>query len=184
MKNTPNSIITGLTSDLAEPYLIVDMEFTGSTVRLTNLPYNITVNGNTYVADGGLTKLAPPQITAVADREIYRIELIDFSNEYKSYFDSDAVGTDVTVRLGIEGNTSDFDIVYKGRIDTATISTNPAEGSKTAQIECSSPFGALDRTTERLTDEYTQKLIDSTDTCFDNVYNNVGNLNLRWGKKP
>jgi len=184
MKNTPNSIITSLTSDLAEPYLIVDMEFSSNTVRLTNLPYNITVSGNTYVSDGGLTKLAPPQLTAIADREVYRIELVDYSNEYQSYFDSGAIGTAVTVRLGIEGNTSDFDIVYKGRIDGATIETNPGENSKNALIECSSPFGALDRTTERLTDSATQKNINITDTCFDNIYNNTDETSLRWGKKP
>jgi len=184
MKNTPTSILTGLAADVAEPYLILDMEFSAFTVRLTNLPYDISVGGNTYVSDGGLTQFSPPQLTNLADREIYRIELTDFNNEFKSYFDNNAVGTDVTVRLGLAGNTTDLDTVYKGRIDATFITTDPSEGTKNAIIECSSPFGALDRTNERLTDDQTQKGIDATDTCFQNVYKNTESIQVRWGKKP
>lgn len=184
MKDTPSSILTALAADLSEPYLLLEIVFSGSTLRLTDLPYNVTVGGNVYTSDGGLTKLSPPQLTSVADREVYRIELIDFNNEFKTHFDAGAVGSDVTVSLGIEGNTTDIDIVYKGRIDGATIETNPSEGTKVAVIECSSPFGALDRTNERLTRSDQQKKIDATDTCFDRVYQSVDNIQIRWGKKP
>ena len=183
MKNTPSSIITGLVAGVSEPYLILDMEFSGGTVRLTDAPYDLSVGGNTYTSDGGLTKFAPPQLTNVADREIYRLELVDFNNEFKGYFDNNAVGTDVTVRLGLLGNTTDLDILYKGRIDGVSIETNPAEGTKNAIIECSSPFGALDRTNERISDSYVQKLIDATDTCFDNIYKNTDSIKIRWDKK-
>ena len=183
MKNTPASIITGLTSDVADPYLLLDMEFTGDTIRLTTLPYNVTVNGNTYVSDGGLTQLAPPQLSSVLDREVYRIKLVDFDNSYKSKFESGAFGTPVTVRLGLEGNTTDLDTLYKGRIDATYIETNPAEGTKEAIIECSSPFGALDRTTDRRTDKSTQQQISSSDTCFNNIYNSAEEIEIKWGKK-
>jgi len=184
MKNTPSSITTGLELSLSEPYLILSMEFSGGTVNLTDLPYDITVNSVPYTSDGGLTKLSPPQLTNIADREIYRIQLTDFSDVYKTHFDQQATGTDVTVSLGIEGNTTDFDILYKGRIDSISIETNPQEGTKEAVIECSSPFGALDRTNERLTDSFHQKLIEPTDTCFDNIYDNIESTQVRWGKKP
>jgi hypothetical protein len=183
MKSTPSSIITALSQGVVVPYLILDMEFSSGTVRLTDAPYDLVVGGNTYVSDGGLTKFAPPQLTNVADREIYRIELVDFNNEFKTYFDNNAIGTDVTVRLGILGNTTDLDILYKGGIDTVSIETSPEEGTKRAVIECSSPFGALDRTNERLSDDYTQKLIDATDTCFENIYKNTSSIQIRWGKK-
>lgn len=183
MKNTPASILTALAGDLMEPYLVLDMEFSLGTVSLTNLPYDITIGATTYTSDGGLTKLSPPQLTSVADREIYRIELVDFSNEYKVHFDNNAVGTVVTVRMGIEGNFVDLDIVYKGRIDACQIETNPAEGTKVAIIECSSPFGALDRTTERMSLPKDQKRLDPTDTTFDRVFQDIEVYTLKWGKK-
>jgi len=184
MKNTPSAITSALASDLVEPYLVVDMEFSSGTVSLTNLPYDVVIGAVTYTSDGGLTKLAPPQLTNVADREVYRIELVDMANEFQSYFNDNAVGTDVTVRLGIEGNTTDLDILYKGRIDTVQLETNPEEGTKLAVIECSSPFGALDRTSERLTTPTHQKQINPSDTCFDNIYKNTDAVSLRWGKRP
>jgi hypothetical protein len=183
MKNTPSSILTALTADLAMPYLILQMEFTGGTVRLTNLPYDIVVGGNTYVADGGLAQLDPPKLTSVLDREVYRIRLVDFDNAYKAHFENNALGTLVTVSMGIEGNTSDFDILYKGRIDGMTIETSPAEGTKDAIIECASPFAALDRTNNRMTDKDTQRNIDATDSCMDAVYAAAKAVEIRWGKQ-
>ena len=184
MKNTPSSIITALSSSVLEPYLILDMEFSDGTVSLTNLPYDVVVDSVTYTSDGGLTELAPPQLTNVADREIYKIRLIDFNDEYKTYFDGNVIGTDVTVKLGITGNTTDLDVLYKGRIDSVSIQTDVSEGTKEAVIECSSPFGALDRTNERLSDHQTQTGIDSSDTCFKNIYKNTDSIQIRWGKKP
>ena len=183
MKNTPSSITTALVQDLAQPYLILDMEFTSGTIRLTNLAYDIQVGGNTYVADGGLTELEPPKLTSILDREVYRIKLVDFNNEFKGYFDNQALGTPVTVRLGIEGNTTDLDTVYKGRIDGVSIETNPAEGTKDATIECASPFAALDRTNNRMTDKNYQKNISATDTSMDEVYAAAKETEVKWGKK-
>lgn len=183
MKNTPSSITTALVSGLAEPFLILDMEFTSGTVRLTNLPYDIQVGGNTYIADGGLTELDPPQLTSVLDREVYRIKLVDFNDEYKSHFDAGALGTPVTVRLGIQGNTTDLDTVYKGRIDGVSIETNPAEGKKDAIIECASPFAALDRTNNRMTDKNYQRNRDASDSSMDSVYSAAKEVEIKWGKK-
>jgi hypothetical protein len=182
MKNTPTSITTALVSDLAQPYLILDMEFTSGTVRLTNLPYDIVVGGNTYIADGGLTELEPPQLTSILDREVYRIKLVDFNNIYKAHFDNSALGTPATVRLGITGNTTEFDVVYKGRIDGVSIQTNPKEGTKDAIIECSSPFAALDRTNSRMTDKNHQRNINPNDSSMDYVYSAAKEVELKWGK--
>lgn len=183
MKNTPTSIKTALISDISTPYLLLQMEFSGGTVRLTSLPYDVVVAGNSYFADGGLTQLDPPQLTSVLDREVYKIKLTDFDDEYKGHFDSGALGTVVTVSLGIEGNTTDFDTIYKGRIDGTSIETNTNEGTKDAIIECSSPFAALDRTNDRKTDKNTQRNIDSTDSCMDSVYAAAKSVELKWGKK-
>jgi len=183
MKNTPASIKTALVADLAIPYLILQMEFAGGTVRLTNLPYDIVVGGNSYLADGGLTQLEPPKLTSVLDREVYKIKLVDFDDTYKGLFDNNALGTLVTVSLGIEGNLTDLDTLYKGRIDGMTIETNPAEGTKDAIIECASPFAALDRTNDRQTDSNTQRNIDSTDTSMDLVYAAAKTVEIKWGKQ-
>jgi len=183
MKNTPASITSALGQDVLRPYLILDMEFTTGTVRLTNLAYDITVDSNVYLSDGGLTEFSPPQLTSVLDREVYRIKLVDHGNTYKNYFESGVLGTPVTVRLGIEGNLTDFDILYKGRIDATFIETESSEYTKHAIIECSSPFGALDRTTDRRTEKNTQRQINSSDSAFDRIYNSADEITLKWGKK-
>ena len=183
MKNTPQSIKTALVDDLVTPYLLLSMEFTSGTVRLTNLAYDIVVGGVTYLADGGLTQLEPPRLTSVLDREVYKIKLVDFDNTYKDYFETNALGALVTVSMGIEGNFTDLDIFYKGRIDGMSIETSPVNGSKDAMIECASPFAALDRTNDRRTDKNTQRNIDSSDSCFDQVYAASKAVELKWGKK-
>jgi len=183
MKNTPTSIITALVSGVSQPYLLLDMEFTSGTLRLTNLAFDVQVGGNTYISDGGLTKMDPPRLTSVLDREVYRIQLIDFDNEIKSYFDSQALGTSVTVRLGIEGNYTELDTVFKGRIDGVSVETNPEEGTKEATIECTSPFAALDRTNNRMTDKQHQTAILTSDRCFDLIYASSKTIESKWGKK-
>jgi len=183
MKNTPSSITSALVTDVTNPYLILQMEFATSTVRLTSLPYDIVVGGNTYSANGGLSELEPPRLTSVLDREVYKIKLVDFDDTYKGLFDNNALGTLVTVSLGIEGNLTDLDTLYKGRIDGMTIETNPAEGTKDAIIECASPFAALDRTNDRQTDSNTQRNIDSTDTSMDLVYAAAKTVEIKWGKQ-
>jgi len=183
MKNTPAAITTALVSAISEPYLILDMEFSSNNiVRLTSLPYDVSVGGNTYISDGGLTQFEPPKLTSVLDKETYRIKLTDHSNIYKGYFDSNALGTPVTVRLGIEGNTTDFDIIYKGRIDGVSIEVDPSESIKIAVIECGSPFAALERTNERRTDHNTQTLIDQYDISMSEVYANSTEIEVKWGK--
>jgi hypothetical protein len=182
MKNTPASIMTAITSDVCDPFLLLDMEFASGTIRLTNLPYNVVVGPDTYISDGGLVEFSPPQLTSNVNRETYRIKITDYQNTYKDEFEANAVGTPVTVRLGVNDDTANLDIVYKGRIDATRIETNPSEGSKDAIIDCSSPFGALDRTTDRRTDKDTQRQIDATDTCFDRILFEVSNIELRWGK--
>ena len=183
MKNTPVSIVTGLVEDVAKPYLILEMGFTSGTIRLTNLAYNITVDGEEYLSDGGLTEFSPPQLSTVLDREVYKIKLLDHGNFYKGLFESGVTGTPVTVKLGIQGNYEDLDFIYKGVIDATYIEVNASEGIKEAIIECSSPFGTLDRTTDRRTDKNTQRNLDPTDSCFDKIYNKVESTELRWGKK-
>ena len=183
MKNTPTSIINGLTADVAKPYFLLEMGFTSGAVRLTSLPYDVTVGGNVYSSDGGLTELSPPQLTSVLDREVYRIKLVDYDHTYKDIFEAGCTGTPATVSLGIVGNTSDFDILYKGVIDAVFIQTDFEEGTKDAVIEFSSPFGALERTKDRRCNKETQAFFNATDTCFNRVFNGADEISLKWGKK-
>ena len=184
MKNTPASIIAGLTSSVARPYLTLKMEFASGTIYSTNLPYDVTIGGDVYSSDGGLSELSPPQLSSTLDRETYRIRLIDHNNFYKQLFETGVVGTPVTVQLGIEGNYTDLDVLYKGVIDATFLETDPSEGLKSAVIECSSPFGSLERTNDRRTDRRTQRVIDPNDSCFDKIHNQVQSTEIRWGKKP
>ena len=99
-------------------------------------------------------------------------------------FEQGVTGTPVTVQLGIRGNYVDLDTLYKGVIDATFIESSVEDGRKEAIVECSSPFGALERTTDRRTDKNTQRNIDATDSCFDKINNAVESTEIRWGKKP
>lgn len=184
MKNTPASILTGLLDPTAEPFLLLKIEpVNDANITLTNLGHDITYNLESYLSDGGLTKLSPPQLTNVADREIYKIELIDFDFSYQTLFNNGLVGAYVTVWLGVNADVSALDIVYKGRVSGLSITSNSEEGTRNAIIECGSPFAALDRTNSRLTDSFYQKAIDPTDTCFNNIFKNTDQIQIRWGKQ-
>ena len=187
MKNLPSSITTAIAGEHFTTFVLVDMEFPaaqGGTIRLTSLPYDVTVGGNTYTSDGGLEEYSPPGISTVVDREVYRIRIVDNQNVFYQRWNSGiVVGTPVTVRLGVNDNTTDLDIIYKGRIDGVEQDIDFGDNQKTSIIECSGPFADLSLVNIRMTTEDFQKAIDSTDECFDQVGVKVDSAERLWGRK-
>lgn len=192
MKNTPARITNIFESgDDFDTFVLVDLGFTPP-IRLTSLPHNVTVAGELYLSDGGLTDYSPPQLTTVLDREVYRITLLDHSDEFRALFDAGAIGIPITVRLGIDAATDPFDgtgldIVYRGRIDGAQINADFQGEQKAIVIEGSSPFADLDLVNDRQTSREEQRNIATaaglTDTSMDEVYSASKEVTIGWGKK-
>ena len=195
MKNTPQSFLTKLTETVLNPVLLIDMELAGQNIRLTTfsttLPILDTESSITYnyVSDGGLLTFSPPELSHIFDREVYKIKLADLSNEYRTLFEANPFGGNITIYMGLvdgsalPGSYDDLDKLYEGIVDATFVEVDYNSGSIEATIEASTPFGSLDKTKDRQTDKQTQRNIDSTDSCFDSIYTNSEEIALRWGKK-
>ena len=188
MKNLPTTISNALASGSFTTFVLVDLNFSSNPLHLTSLPYGVTVGGTAYTSDGGLEEYSPPSISTVVDREAYRIRIVDNTNALKTRWDTSAgagqiIGTPVTVRLGVNDNTTDLDIIYQGRIDGVEQDIDFGDNQKTSIIECSSPFADLSLVSTRLTTPEFQHAINSADTCFNDVGVKIDAAERRWGKK-
>ena len=188
MKNLPTTISNALESNSFTTFVLVDINFSSNPLHLTSLPYGVTVGSTNYISDGGLEEYSPPSVSTVVDRETYRIRIVDNSNALKNRWDTAAgtgriIGTPVTVRLGVNDDTSALDIIYQGRIDGVEQDIDFGDNQKTSIIECSSPFADLSLVSTRLTTQEFQQAIQSTDTCFNDVGVKIDAAERRWGKK-
>jgi hypothetical protein len=166
----------------------------------TSNPSNITLsNGTTYISDGGLTNVDPPNFSSTVDRSTYSVSFSDVSSELKSYFEEGATGDSFIVRIGFY-NTLDVVtdgveiggiftqitntiLIYKGVVDTQSYSLSFDNGGLTAKIEGSSPMADLDLVNPFYTNKDSMKQINPNDTAFDKVFDGSGQIKLKWGKK-
>ena len=161
-----------------------------------------------YSRNNGLSEYSPPQLTTVLDREVYRLQFTDLSDKFlQDVTIRNSIGGELTVRMGVNpvysdldiettynGVTqpkffNDLDILYKGRIDGLSVTTDFGSGSKELVMEGSSPFADLDLTIDRETSKRSQdneKLSPTDtliDTCYNELYDSVKGVEVRWGKK-
>jgi hypothetical protein len=167
-------------------FYLIDLTF-NSTYRLTSYGTNIVYDSNTYISDGGLFEIDTPKLSSVIDREAYRVVIADLSNALLNDIRSNVVGKDMLVRLGFIDPDTDQPLlqtenilhVYKGFADTPEVVNN--WDTKIASIEGTSPMADLDMVNSYVTSRDSIKQRSSTDTSFDEIYDN-SELEIKWGK--
>ena len=187
-----NSTISNILQQTSvEAFYLVEIGL--STVyRTTNFYNDITFdNGITYMNDGRLAQVDPPKMSATVDREQYKILLADVDMYFSQYVDSGLVGKDVSVRIGFVDPSNGLPLtqiantvlIYKGRVDSGAynLSTESA-GDSVFAITCSSPMGDLDLVKALSTSKDSLRNIDPSDTSFEQIYEGVGQIELKWGK--
>ena len=186
MRTFSANVQTALANPPTRVFTLVDLHFSSS-YYLTDLPYNITIDGVVYVASSVLVEIDAPRNSSILDRSPYRIVLSDLDNAMTSEIRNNILGKDIQVRIGFfdaSNNplTDPADIVtaYKGRVDKPQI-LNDFE-TKYAVIEGTSPMADLDSTKPMFVSKDGMDQVSSTDTSFDKIYENA-ELEVKWGKK-
>ena len=89
-----------LNSDIIRYFYLIQIDL-GSTIRVTSHSSNISWDGQTWTADGGLFEIEPPKFSTVLDREAYKVVLTDINEEFFSYFETGAIGKKIYVWAGL-----------------------------------------------------------------------------------
>jgi hypothetical protein len=164
----------------------------------TTAPFNITVDGVTYLADGNLKSTEPPKLSRVVDREAYKLIYADPAFVFRPMFEVGLVGTKFRVYYGFFNTLAitiggalpgqpllqpaDIPLVYKGLIDSHGYTVSE-DDEVDAIIEGSSPVANLDAkkviTTSK---DYLRQIGMTSDTSFDQVYDGSKSIDLIWGK--
>lgn len=191
MRTFPATVETALSQDKTTFFIFVDLVLDGTTLRLTTAPSDVTVNGQVYLANGLILDYDAPNYSSVVDREAYRISFADpgQSSVLSAKLMNNVIGSDMIIRVGFEESLlttnplsiaeEDLIYAYTGYIDSPQISND--FGTKYISLEGTSPMADLDMTKEYTTTPAIAKQYDSTDTCFDRIFEGY-DLQIKWGK--
>jgi hypothetical protein len=200
MKKYSANISQLLNLDNLSPYFLVKLDFKSGAIYHTSTPMDVVVSalGATFISNNTLLSIDAPRLSAIVDRESYKITYADNDFSFRSIFASGVIGTPVTVFVGFYNTTDailggalpsmplanyeDLVIAYKGAIDSHGHATD-TEGQVTAVIECTSPMASLDLVKPFYTSKDAMAQLNPTDIAFDQVYVGSKGLNLVWGKK-
>lgn len=187
-----NQTVSNLLSQpTVEAFYLVSIEMP-TTYRSTTFMRNIVMDdGNIYVSDGKLVNVDPPKLSATVDKSQYKISFADPDMYFGAYLTTGLVGKKVTVRVGFVDTSTGLPLpqiantvlIYKGRIDSGAYSISTETlGSSVFVINCSSPMGDLDLVKRLDTTKDALRAVDPSDTSFEQIYEGVGQIELRWGK--
>jgi hypothetical protein len=169
-------------------------------VKETTAAFNLTVSPlGTFYCDSGLMIVEGPRQSSSVDRETYVITYADPTFEKRALFEAGITGAKVTVYVGFFNNTdttlsgfapglpilnsADILVAYSGVVDTHGYTIDPASGTITVVIECSSPMASLGLVRSFYTSRESMKQISATDTAFNQVSVTQSKTAYLWGKK-
>jgi hypothetical protein len=187
MRLFSQDVIDIIKSDFIEYFILVELNLSNNNYYLTTNKSNVTDNdGKLFLANGAIFEYDSPRQNSVLDREAYRIQFIDPSDELFAEFKQGVINRGVTIRAGfihptlgpLTGDT-DLVYVYRGYVDAPTIKTDFE--SKIVEIECSSPMADFDMARPFFTTSYGMDQINTEDTSFDRI-NEGFELQIEWGK--
>lgn len=187
-----NTIKQLLQQPVIESFYLVQVNLAGLTLKTTSFYTDLILSdGSTYLSDGRLLAVDPPKLSATVDRELYKITMADPDFSLGAYLEKGLVGVDVVVRVGFVNTATNLPltdlvntvIVYQGKVDSGSYAVSTEDVGETVFVlSCSSPMGDLDLTKYLQTTKDALRYIDATDTSFEQVYENAGQIELRWGK--
>jgi hypothetical protein len=165
--------------------------------RMCTLPYEVVIGGHVYDKKDTLLSIDAPRSTTVVDREVFKIVVTDEYGDLRSAMSESLTGKRIEVSIGLINtlqrnvgvyapgepilDTSKMFTAYKGYINGyKVLSGNEAQG---VEIQGSSPMGDLGLQKRLYTTPHAAKQFLSSDTCFDNVYDDYNLIDLQWGKR-
>jgi len=185
MRQFSTAAQTVIDSDDIRFAFLIKLEF-NSNYYLTSYHRDLSYNGNTYLADGGLYEFDSPKFSSVVDRESYTVVISEVVDLMSAEFRANVVGKPISVFVALldtNGDpllgTADVLSVYKGYVDSPSI-TNDFD-QKLAIIEGTSPMSDLDMVRSFMSSKSGMDQRSLTDTSFDEIYENK-EISVKWGK--
>lgn len=186
MRNFSANLLNALDQESIKFYILVEM-FLNSTYRFTDAPFNITFNGNVYLANNTLYSYDPPRTSTMLDKEVYRVGLVDQDHTFQTEARLGINGRKFNVYAIVENSNgdllnapSDALVVYKGFVNSVSFSNNMTD--KLAFIEGASPVAKLDMVKPIITSKDDMDLYSATDTSYDQIYKD-SEIEIKWGKR-
>jgi len=180
-----SAFTTALNSSSLNYFFLIEIDL-ASTNYYTSFHRNIVYGGHTWLGDGGLFSIEPPNFSSILDREAYTVVLTDIADSVSDSFKLGVIGNTIKVHLGLlDSNgdpllgTGDVAPTYSGFIDSPSVSISWDE--KTAKIEGTSPMADLDQVNLTMVSKDGMDQKNSTDTSFDNIYDD-SETHISWGK--
>jgi hypothetical protein len=176
-------------------FVLVDI---GGVILTTDYPYNLTTSDNkTFLSDGRLVSLDPPQLSSSVDTSSYKIILADSELSLGALFEQQKlIGKTASVRIGFVDltlpvdqqipltNINDTILVYQGQIDSFGYEiSSETIGSALMMVNFTSPMASLDLIKPYWGSKNFIQSLSPGDTSFDQVYQGSGKIKLKWGRK-
>jgi hypothetical protein len=180
-----NSFTAALNSNSLNYFFLIELEL-NSTAYYTSFHRNIVYDGHTWLGDGGVFSIEPPNFSSILDREAYTIVLTDIADSVSDSFKLGVIGNTIKVSLGLLDSNGDpllgagdVSPTYSGFIDSPSV--NISWDEKTAKIEGTSPMADLDQVNLTMVSKDGMDQKNSTDTSFDSIYED-SETHISWGK--
>jgi hypothetical protein len=187
MKNVGQFILDQLDRKNTKVFMLVKINLYSNQFLVTSLPYKVYFQGEPYSPAMGIVSFAPPKTTTSLDKQTYELVIQDASGEHQTEIKNGVTGKEVSIFVGFLDNqnkprldSSNLFVAYEGMIESAAIALNKEE--KLAKYKLSSPMAALDARSGYLASKAAMGQINPNDTCFDEIYIGVKNINYSWGK--
>jgi hypothetical protein len=185
MRNFSPNLLNALDQTDLNFYILVEL-FLNNTYRITDAPFNIAFNGNTYLANQTLYSYDPPRTSTYLNKDTYKVGLVDQDHTFQAEarlgvngrkFNVYAVVEDINNQLLL--NPSDVIVVYKGFVDRISFTNDMKD--KIGFIEGASPVAKLDMVKPIITSKDDMDLYSLTDTSYDQIYKDA-EVQVKWGK--
>ena len=181
------------------PVTLIEIEWSasepnaGGTLRITDSPRDITINGVTYPASAILKGLTPPRTQSTVDRDQYRLQLADPDGAIRSRVEVQPSGVPMSVQLTFVAedlddnnnvkllpNTMD---VYRGFLSGSNLGYE--SGAPVYTLTFTGQISQLSASRPRLTSQESQQefsAASATDTAFNYVHTYDTDDILKWGR--
>ena len=176
-----------LAQDAVDSVVLVDLlwpTLAGGPQYLTDNPYPIIFNSNTYTTGQGLLNLSAPQVVSVIDRDQFTITLSDNQNVFNSRVEAAPTGWMMNTQILLknpDGSVVSSGLpVYTGICSGAAFSRNGPD--RVLQLEFTSPLTKLTAVNERVTSDAEQRAVNVNDTSMIHVIDSVNEATAKWGR--
>lgn len=206
MKKLSDIVLDYLEDGFFSSFYLIKISLDSIDIYYSSLPYDVTFEGNLYIANSNLVNINAQKMSTIVDKETFKIKFADPDFIFRPYCDNMSVNGNISVRIGFF-NTSNLPIystgnlgpfkpstpildpldmitVYEGYIEKPTYIFSQNDGIL-LELECSAPLGALDANNVMYTSTFSLKQripYNVIDTCFDQITLGGKRQEILWGR--